>query len=304
MNNRFLVTVPASTSNLGAGFDTLSAALSLYLKIGVEVTEDERVEWVSGWDLPLEENIADAALRTVFAATGIPGTGMRLSMNNPIPLKRGLGSSGAAIIAGIKVAEAVSGRSFNAGEVLNLAYPLEGHPDNISASLLGGWVLSWVSGSTVCAERIDSRLSCRFVLAVPELAVSTKEARTILPETYGLADSVYNLQRCALFVHALHTGRPDLLGEASRDRLHQPYRARLVPGIGELLERRHLPDPLQESLIAITISGSGSAIICMVRDRCREVGEWMVQVLGDQGTAARYLVLDLDRAGARIEWIS
>jgi homoserine kinase len=301
MNHRFLVTVPASTSNLGSGFDTLSAALSLYLKIRVEVTDDDRVEWVSGWDLPIEENIADAALRAVLVRQGISGMGLRLSMTNPIPLKRGLGSSGAAIIAGIKTAEAICGRSLPEEEILNLAYPLEGHPDNISASLLGGWVLSWVSGETMRAERVDSRLSCRFVLAVPEAGVSTREARRILPDTYGRADAVYNLQRCALFVHALHAGRPQLLNEASQDRLHQPYRAGLVPGIEDLLERRALPDALQESLMAITISGSGSAVICMVHDQCPEIGKWMLRILHERGTPATCLVLDLDRAGARIE---
>jgi homoserine kinase len=300
MSKSFRVTVPASTSNLGSGFDTLSAALGLYLVVHVEVTDEPGIEWVSGWSLPAEDNIADRALRSTAKTLGLNRLGLRLEMDSPIPLKRGLGSSGAAIIAGIKIAEILAGRPIPEQEILNLAYPLEGHPDNISASLLGGWVLSRVDATGMRAERIDARLSCRFVLAIPQVKVSTKEARQILPDDYTRSDTIYNLQRCALFVHALSSGQKGLLREASQDRLHQPFRAKLVPGIDELLQLRDCDGQLAEHVQSVTISGSGSSVIAIADGRYDEIGSWMISTLKNCGTDAEFLILDLDRSGARV----
>ena len=290
--------VPGSTSNLGSGFDTISAALGLYLTVDVEVTDTPGIEWIRGWSLPLEENIADLALRSTAKVLGLDRLGLRLGMDNPIPLKRGLGSSGAAIIAGIKIAETVAGRAISEEQILNIAYPLEGHPDNISASLLGGWVLSRVDKTTMRAERIDSRLSCRFVVAIPEVTVSTKDARQILPDCYARTDTVYNLQRCALFVHALWSGEKGLLREACQDRLHQPFRAKLVPGIEDLLQFKKLDGRLGEHVLSVTISGSGSGMIALADGMYEEIGYWMVDALRGCGTEADYLILDLDKSGA------
>jgi len=298
MNKAFRVRVPASTSNLGPGFDTVSAALGLYLTIDVETTDKPGIEWVSGWSLPPEENIADVALRSTAQILGLDQPGLRLRMDNPIPLKRGLGSSGAAIIAGIKIAETIAGRTIAEEQILNLAYPLEGHPDNIAASLLGGWVVSRVEKTGMRAEKIQSELSCRFVLAIPEVTVSTKEARQILPDCYARADTVYNLQRCALFVHALWAGQKDLLREASQDRLHQPFRAKLVPGIDRLLQFEKCEGRLAEHLLSVTISGSGSAMIAIADGLYEEIGRWMTDTLGESGTKATFLILDLDQSGA------
>ena len=300
MKKRLRVIVPGSTSNLGSGFDTLSAALGLYLTVDVEVTEDTRWEWTGESEIPLSDNIADLALRTTFETLGVKSPGLRLSMSNPIPLKRGLGSSGAAIIAGIKIAETVTGARLTDDEILNLALPLEGHPDNIAASLLGGWVISRVDQGRMRAEQLPARLDCRFVLAVPHLAVSTKEARQILPDGYSRADAVFNLQRCALFVHALHTGRGELLREASLDRLHQTYRASLAPGIADLLELRDLVPELACNLLSVTISGSGSAVVAIANGRYDEIGAWMVGTLARRGLTATHLVLDLDTPGAQV----
>ncbi|HXK59806.1 MAG TPA: homoserine kinase [Acidobacteriota bacterium] len=300
MSSRFRISVPASTSNLGSGFDTLSAALGLYLTVDVEVTEDGTgIEWVSGWPFPPEENIVDAALRSTADLLGLKNVGVRLSMDNPIPLKRGLGSSGAAIIAGIKIAEKLAGQRLSQEEILNLAYPLEGHPDNIAASLLGGWVLSCVKETEITAARIPGSLSCRFVLAIPKVTISTRQARQILPDSYSRADTVFNLQRCALFVHSLWAGQKELLRDASQDRLHQPFRATLVPGMENLLQLRDLPAELNTHVLSLTISGSGSSVIAIADGSYEEIACWMTGILRASGTEARSLVLDLDVFGAR-----
>ena len=300
MAGAFTVRVPASTSNVGSGFDTLSAALSLYLQIKVTSTKDGRITWTEGWDLPPEENIVDLALRRTLEFVNFKPAGLSLAMANPIPLSRGLGSSGAAILAGIKIAETVSGHQLTQDQVFHLAYPLEGHPDNLAASFLGGWAISRVEAGVMQAERLPARLPCRFVVGVPEYRVSTREARVILPGQYSRDDAVFNLQRCALLVHALCSGRKDLLREAMRDRLHQPYRAGLVPGIQALLEGAGIREDVQCHLLGIAISGSGSAVMAYADDCYEAIGSWVVETFRRHGVSSRYLVLDLDSTGATV----
>jgi homoserine kinase len=300
-SDKFRVLVPASTSNLGSGFDTLSAALSVYLKVEVELCEGGDCHWIRGWEHGPEENVLNQSLLATMEAFGCRPPGMRISMENPIPLRRGLGSSGAAIIAGIKIAEEVTGERLDPEEVFEIAYPLEGHPDNIAASLLGGWVLSRLEeGGRVRAEKIPSKLETRFVLAIPDRSVATRDARAILPEHYCRADAVFNVQRCALFVHALHAGRKDLFRDATRDRLHQAYRAGLVPGLPELLDFRDLDADLSESLLALWISGSGSAVVGLADGKYEQIGNWMCRTFARWGTSAACLILDLDQSGARV----
>ena len=296
----FSLRVPGSTSNLGSGFDTISAALRLYLKLRIARSPGERdVQWVADWDISPEENMISIAFETACRAFGIRPQGLRIEVDNEIPLQRGLGSSAAAIVAGVKIAERLAGKTLEPDEIFEIAYPLEGHPDNLSASLLGGWVISRVADGRMYAERLSSALNCRFVLAVPEVCISTQTAREILPERLGLADAVFNLQRCALLVHAISTGRAELLREATRDRLHQSFRASLVPGVPALLEQNDLSENLTESLVSVTVSGSGSSVLAITNDHSEEIGEWMLSVLEREGTTAGLITLDLDETGAR-----
>ena len=304
MVNPITVCVPASTSNLGSGFDTLSASLRLYLKVLVKPIEGSSIEWVSGEGLgtvfPTDNNLIEKALLVTLELFGVRPPGLMISMENSIPLQRGLGSSGAAIIAGIKIAESFCEESLGPETVFELAYPLEGHPDNLAASLFGGWALSRVSNGKMYAEKISSSLSCRFVLAIPEQTVSTFEARDILPKNYSLPDVVHNLQRCALLVHALHSGTESLLREATSDRLHQCYRASMVPGMEQLLDGKDLSQDVTKSVLAVFISGSGSAAVALANDHFQEIGQWMVNAFCNQGSKASYQVLDLDSEGARV----
>lgn len=298
-NSRFTVQVPASTTNLGAGFDTLSAALDLHLRVDVELVGGDQIEWAGGWD-PAEDNILARSMESTLKILKVDPPGMRITMKNSIPLKRGLGSSAAAIIAGIRIAEQICGTPLSEARRFEIGYPLEGHPDNLAASLLGGWVLSWVDGGKMKAERVPSSLSCRFVLAVPDVTVSTREARAILPASYPRAAVVQNLQRCALLVHILHTGRKEWLREATRDQLHQAYRAPLVPGLKHLMEVKGLRGTLADSLLGIFISGSGSTAAALADGHYDEIGNWMVETLAGKGTSAFYRVVDLDTWGVRV----
>lgn len=299
MTDDFTVRVPGSTSNLGAGFDALSAALSVYLSVHVQVTEGSGLSWPADWDLESRDNAIEIGLRRTCAELGIAVPGLLLSVHSEIPLRRGLGSSGAAFIAGIRIGERLARRSLPVEQVLRIAYQLEGHPDNVSASLLGGWVLSCTDGDRLLAEQIPSRLDCRFVVTIPEVTVSTSQARAILPKSYALSDAVFSLQRCGLMVLALSQGRGDLLEEATRDRLHQPYRATLIPGGEAVLERRGLPPQLEDSVLSVTISGSGSTLLAIARDNFSEIGAWMAGVLRGEGVQSEFRVLELDSQGAR-----
>ncbi|MDA2935226.1 homoserine kinase, partial [Acidobacteria bacterium AH-259-D05] len=276
----FSVRVPASTSNLGSGFDTVSAAVSLYLTVQVRPTSGKQIEWLHSSDSPLplreEDNLILRSLHSTVEVLGVEPPGLRISMDNQVPLQRGLGSSAAAIIAGIKIAEHMCGANLDNSQVFRIAYPLEGHPDNLAASLLGGWVLSWVHDNQVQAERLLSTLSCRFILAIPEVTISTREARAILPQQYSLEDATYNLQRCGLLIHALNSGRKELIREATSDRLHQPFRAQLVPGMKQLLSLENLDEGLSGSLLGISISGSGSTAVVLADDHYEEIASWML----------------------------
>jgi homoserine kinase len=259
--NQVIVRVPCSTSNLGSGFDALSAALNLYLTLDAAVEDDTGgLHWIFSGEVP-SDNIIESAFRSALKHTELSPPGLRIKVHNPIPLRRGLGSSGAAIIGGIKLAEWLSNQEFQQQDILEIALPLEGHPDNLAASLLGGWVLSLVDDSGVKAERLSGALRVQFVVCVPEIEVPTSAARKILPPTYALQDVVFNLQRISLFVHALHNGKPELLREATRDRIHQPYRSKLVPGMENILALNDLPAGLADKLHCVTISGSGSTVL-------------------------------------------
>lgn len=292
----FQVVVPASASNFGSGFDTLSAALSLHLEVSVFPEEGDQISirHLEG-DVP-EPDIFRAALEVALEFLEVSPPGLRLEVDNPIPLQRGLGSSGAAIIAGIRIAETLAGVDLSFREVMALAMPLEGHPDNLAASLRGGWVLSLDREGKVETIPIESSLDCRFLVAVPPTRISTAEARRILPSAYSLEEAVFGLQRVALLVHSLNTGDVRLIREALRDRVHQPYRARLIEGAEALLEYEDLPADADRSLLGLAISGSGSSMVALVRGDSGPVQQWMSAHLHD-GT--RFLKLDLDRQGGR-----
>jgi len=293
------IKVPCSTSNLGSGFDTVSAALGLYLTLRVTVERGNRRKWTFCGEIP-PDNIIDRALQSALQYLEVEPVALHIEVDNPIPLKRGLGSSGAAIIGGIKLAEWLSGKALDDSQILNLAFPLEGHPDNVAASLLGGWVISRVDSDRIAAERLKSALEARFVVCVPEVEVSTAEARKILPSGYSLEDVAYNLQRIALLVYALEAGRGELLKEATQDRIHQPYRARLVPGADRVLSLKGIPPELERCVLSITISGSGSTMLALVDGQEDAVGKWMVGNFRCEGIQSRYMVLQPDRQGARM----
>ncbi len=258
------VRVPATSANLGPGFDACGLALSLYDDIVVQVTEsglDVQVAGEGADTVPAgERHLVVKALRATFRRLGGQPRGLALRAANRIPHGRGLGSSAAAIVSGVVAARALvvggTERMDDLG-VLRLAAELEGHPDNVAACLLGGYTVAWTAPDGVRAVTSAVAASVRPVVFVPTTKVSTAKARRLLPETVPFADAARSAGRAALLGTAL-TVRPDLLLDATEDRLHQDYRAPAMPRSAALVRR------LREAGLAAVVSGAGPTVLALV----------------------------------------
>lgn len=258
MTDSIELQVPASIGNVGSGFDTLSIAVQLYLRLEARPSEGGAALTFDFGDQPLDgENYIDRAFRALAARHGTPVPPLAVDVRSDIPMRAGLGSSAAATVAGLRLYERVFGpRPFE--ELLVLATELEGHPDNAAAALLGGLVGSCArEDGTMSALASRWPESIRFVIVTPEAKLSTADARKVLPTRIARSDAVFNLQRVALMLQALEAGRHDLLREALRDRWHQPYRQPLVPGLEAALALDH-PD-----LLGLCLSGSGPSVVAL-----------------------------------------
>jgi len=307
------ITVPASTSNLGASFDTCGLALSLYLNLEVEPLSGgiEIVPTGEGADkVPLDENnLIVRAARYVAAERNRPLGGARLHIDSQIPLSRGLGSSSSAIIAGISVYEALTGDRLEEQDFFKYALQFEGHGDNLAPSTLGGLVVAVVkeyvdfSGTerrSLLAVRRPWPDEVRVVICVPDIELETSRMRAILPQMVTRHDAIYNVQRAALLQAALAEKRFDLLSEALHDRLHQPFRAPMAPGLSEILRMNDETDKYP-GLLGTAISGAGSTMIAFINANGEAIGQEMVSRLKARGVAARALEVAVDNRGRVIE---
>jgi homoserine kinase len=256
---RKTVRVPASSANLGPGFDALALALSLYLECRFSPAQTLAI-CASGRDAGSistgEDNfIWQTALR-VAADTGAAMPRIDLEIANDIPIGKGLGSSAAALTAGVVIANEVLGLGWDAHRVLDEAAQIEGHPDNVAACVLGSIVASAIDSEGVArAVRLELDSHYNVAVVVPDFMLPTSEARRVLPETYSREDTVFNVQRSALLIVALATGARDVFPTALEDRLHQPYRYDLVPGLEEITKLR------APGLLGCALSGAGPSIL-------------------------------------------
>jgi homoserine kinase len=255
-----VLAVPASTSNLGPGFDALSVALDLYLRVRVlEVRADlgGAIRYEFEGPPPAGDNRIDSAFQLACRRHGRPVMGLRVRVSSEIPMAAGLGSSAAASIAGIRLYEAARAIPLDAAEVLTLATEIEGHPDNASAAIHGGMTLSCETESGVLARAWEWPEAVRLVIATPDISLATKKARAVLPESVPLRDAVANLQRALLLVRALQTGSYDDIREAMKDRWHQPVRSAMVPALAECLAIDH------PAVLGVCLSGAGPSVLAL-----------------------------------------
>ena len=300
----FTVRVPASTSNLGAGFDCFSLALQLFLTVKAQVIPEARARCrvtnrgegsTSGLLSGTEDNLIFRAMTLAAEREGWTLPSVQLDVHNQLPLGRGLGSSAAAIVAGLTLSSLICDRELSPQALLRYALEMEGHADNVAAAYHGGWVVSCVKpdGNVLAVKRCWPE-DLKVIVVSPEARLNTEETRRALSATVDRDDAVHNLQRVALFGAAIEGGAYDLLWDAMQDRMHQPSRQSLVPGLAEALATVHQP-----GLVGVALSGSGPSVIALALDHLPAIGEVIADSFRRQGMPATVRLVEVDREGRK-----
>jgi homoserine kinase len=298
------IRVPATTANLGPGFDCLGMALKLYLKLEIEEIEEGLVIEYRGEGAEKfsakkkEDTLIWKSINLVLkrAYKDIHKKGLKIRVLNKIPITRGLGSSASAIIGGVVGAAKFYNIDLTNQEVLELALSLEGHMDNIVPALIGGLTLAYKTGKEeIKWARIETPLDLRIVLAIPEFTLNTGKMRKVLPQKVALPEATFNLSRSALLVSALQNSDWEVLAEAMEDRLHQPFRAPFIPGIEEMFSQIK-----KTGIAGAALSGSGPSVVSLTKVGSEEaISKIMKDAFLKAGITCRILVLKADLDGTK-----
>lgn len=346
----FKIKVPASSANIGPGFDVLGIGLQLYLELKVtfeptiDTTADPHhvlltYEGNLAANVPLssDKNLVTQAALYVLRCNGIDKfpVGTHIHVTNPIPLGRGLGSSASAIVAGVVLGNEIGKLGLDKVRLLDYCLMIERHPDNIAAAMLGGFVGSYLNEleveqmehknlpleyilpkATTATELIvreqppmnigeylqyDWCKKIKCVTIIPQFELSTDSARAVLPESYTREDIVYNLQRLAILTSALTQRNPNnkLIYQAMKDKIHQPYRASLIPGLQEVLSS--VTPETHPGLCGICLSGAGPTILCLATEGFDSIAEGVIEIFKKAGVECDWKLLDLAYDGATVE---
>ena len=304
MKKSVTVRVPATSANCGPGFDSLGLALTLYNDFTFTISDE-----TFGFSLEVEgegkdsfhasgRNMAFASFLAVWnKITDHKRIGIDVHMHNQVPKSRGLGSSSTAIVAGVTAASILSGANLTLDEILQEANAMEGHPDNVAPAIYGGFTISFQENSVAHTLRTIPKMPLQFIAVVPDMQLSTHMAREAIPKEIPHPDAVFNSSRTALLVAALLENRPDLLQYALEDKLHQPYRAKLIPGLTEVFAAGE-----EAGAYKCIISGSGSTLLAYASpDKDGDaIGKAMVDAFAHCGQTAVYHILQLNTKGTEI----
>ncbi len=293
------IKAPATSANLGPGFDTLGLALDLWnettitpaKEFSVQVSGEGEGKLTSG-----KNNLLVRAGQRVAERAGRALPPFHAECVNQIPLSSGMGSSSAAILTGMLAANALLENPFTREEILNLASEMEGHPDNVAPALLGGLVISMVENGQVIARKIPVDARIRVTIALPDFYLLTKQARAALPKRVLRKDAVHNISHAALVVEALRNGDLDLLGKAMTDKLHQPYRLKLIPGAASAMRAAK-----EAGASAVALSGAGPGLIAFAAKTEPMISEAMKRAFEAAGVEARIFRLGATSRGAEIQ---
>ncbi|MCD7726997.1 MAG: homoserine kinase [Ruminococcus sp.] len=252
--------IPATSANLGAGFDALGLAMTYYNFVNLELSDRVEITSLDGLEVPTDKsNLIYESASHLFEICGKKLDGLKIEQTSNIPMARGLGSSSACIVAGLVGANTLLGNPLTTDDLVNLAAQIEGHPDNTAPALLGGIVTAVFDGRKVHWVKQEVNTSLKFVAIIPDFELKTEKARACLPKEVSHKDAVYNLSRAALFSASLLTGKFENLRTACHDRLHQPYRMELIPNC-----RRVFDIAYNHGAYAAYISGAGPTVMAVV----------------------------------------
>ena len=296
------VRIPASTANLGPGFDALGLALALHNEVAAR--EDDAtsvtVEGEGAGKVPTgEQNVVARAVRVAYETAGRRFPGCALTCLNRIPLARGLGSSAAAWVGGLLAGNALLGSPLDRAAVLTLAARAEGHPDNVAAALYGGLTVSCSGPDGTMAVSLPVPGHLRWVVLIPEITSATTEARAVLPQTVPRPDAVFNVQRVALLLASLQADRADSLRLALEDRLHEPYRLALFPWMPDVAAAAR-----GAGALGCVLSGAGPSLLAIVAGDAGAVAGAMEAALRRAGIAGGARSLGVDGQGAVVHTVA
>lgn len=297
MPQRIKVRIPATSANLGCAFDCAAVALGLYLELYVTPRADEAINITYHGATPerISTGPDNLIARTIKGTINEWGCkrGFDLEIENNIPVGVGLGSSAAAIVGALAACHWLGNRTLYDDELLARATAIEGHPDNVAAAWHGGLTITVQKGERVLAYSAPVPDSLQFVLVIPSYALPTEKARSVLPEQYSRSAAVHNLQRAVALVAQIFSGKADFHPTFFDDQWHQPYRAPLMPGLGEVLALKH------PHLVGVCLSGAGPSILAFARGDAEAVGSLITQCLGNAGIQSQARVLAADNTGAK-----
>lgn len=296
------VRVPGTTANCGPGFDVLGIACSIYNELELKLlTENKLYIEVYGdgaKDIPCDEqNMVWCSIKKLLIKAGLDNKyqGVHLKMTNNVPLSRGLGSSATAIVAGLFAANVFLGNKFSLQDIFELATEIEGHPDNVAPALFGGITVSTKTNNKLEYVSFMPNFPLKLVVAIPDFYLPTKKARAALKQEIPLKDAIFNIGHASMIIAAICQGKIEALQGAFEDKLHQPYRADLIPGMYDVFAAAN-----SQGALGTTISGAGPTLIAYTVKNADAIAQSMINAFAKHNIKAKSLVLDIDANGAQI----
>lgn len=293
------VRVPATSANMGAGFDTMGIALALYNTIKVTETDGglKIINQNSFEYIPVNEtNLIYRSIERAFDEVGYRKRGLEIVQNSRIPMTRGLGSSSACIVGGLLAGNAISGHKLPYSRLLELATEIEGHPDNVVPAFYGGFCISVRDGGRVLHRSFKLSGKIRYAIMVPDFFVATKKSRGVLPEKVGFADAAHNVSRAVWLAASLAGGKLDNLKPGVDDRLHQPYRKSYIGGMDEIFDATY-----RCGSKATFLSGSGPTILSMLEEKPVEFKRNMNEFFKERAHKWSCRIIEIDNVGAVVK---
>ncbi|MBP3820615.1 homoserine kinase [bacterium] len=306
------VKVPATAANIGPGFDCLGMALPIYNIITIEETvlpgtgveinvipESPMIDEASLEHIPLDENsLVYKAVELLYNSIGQTPSELKINIHSGIPVARGLGSSASVIVGALVAANELLGRPADEVALLSIACEIEGHPDNITPAIVGGLVISsQQEDGTVVYRKIDWPADWIITVCTPDFELSTDISRSVLPKEVPMKDAVYNAQRVGMFIHAVHTKDKELMKLALKDRLHQPYRMKLIQGLDKIMDNLRYID----SVLGCVISGAGSSILIISeKNDIDKIKNTVRDIWADQNIKCDIKTVTVEQNGAQI----